>query len=393
VIPEGWNESLLDSVANRGSGHTPDKGFPEYWDGGIKWVSLADSKRLDNRLIYETDKQISATGLRNSSAVLHPEGTVILSRDAGVGKSAILASEMAVSQHFIVWRCKPKNKLCNRFLYYWLQWNKTEFERIAVGSTIKTIGLPYFKKLTIKHPPLEEQVKIAEVLTAWDDALETLGKLIAAKLELKRGLMQALLTGKKRFQEFKTREWQSVPFGEMTKPSSQKFDPKAVDKSFPCIELEHIDQGTGTLLAYTDSKKQLSIKNKFTKNDVLFGKLRPYLKKFLLAPFEGVCSTEIWVLQPGKNVSGEYLFRIVQSQEFIGSANVSSGSKMPRADWEYISEVTFKVPPLEEQIRIAEVLTTLDTELEGLRGQLQRIKTQKKGLMQHLLTGKTRVKV
>lgn len=122
-----WGMSLLDDLTHRGSGHTPDKAFPEYYNGGIKWVSLADSQRLDNGLIEETEIEISELGIKRSSAVIHPPGTVIMSRDAGVGKSAVLASNMAVSQHFIAWRCK-KELLDNWYLYYWLQYKKEYFE-------------------------------------------------------------------------------------------------------------------------------------------------------------------------------------------------------------------------------------------------------------------------
>jgi type I restriction enzyme S subunit len=145
----GWNISLLDQITNRGSGHTPNKQTAEYWNGGISWVSLSDCNKLDQRYIDSTDKKISVEGIKHSSAVLHPANTVIISRDAGVGKSAILQSEMAVSQHFIAWDCNQKKILLPLFLYYVLQLNKEEFERQAFGSTIKTIGLPYFKKLGI----------------------------------------------------------------------------------------------------------------------------------------------------------------------------------------------------------------------------------------------------
>jgi type I restriction enzyme, S subunit len=106
-LPKGWSTPLLDSVANRASGHTPSRTEPTYWNGGIKWVSLADSHRLDQLFIQETEHEISASGLRNSSAQLLPSGTVILSRDAGVGKSAIISGGMAVSQHFMAWTCGP----------------------------------------------------------------------------------------------------------------------------------------------------------------------------------------------------------------------------------------------------------------------------------------------
>ncbi len=186
-----WDEKRLEDLSIRGSGHTPNKSEPSYYNGGIKWVSLADSNKLDNRYIYETKIEISKEGLKNSSAVLHPSGTVIISRDAGVGKSAVLHSPMAVSQHFIVWRCDD-SKLSNWFLYYFLQVLKPQFEAIATGSTIKTIGLPYFKELRIFIPSLPEQQRIADCLTSLDELIS----LRAQKIDLlklhKKGLMQQL---------------------------------------------------------------------------------------------------------------------------------------------------------------------------------------------------------
>lgn len=63
-LPVGWSYNLLDNIAERCSGHTPSKSFPEYWNGGIKWISLADSCRLDKGYVYETDKEISLEGIK-----------------------------------------------------------------------------------------------------------------------------------------------------------------------------------------------------------------------------------------------------------------------------------------------------------------------------------------
>lgn len=192
--PREWEALPLDAVAARGSGHTPNKDVSSYWNGGIKWVSLADSHRLDRIYIHETDKEISEIGIANSSAVLHPEGTVILSRDAGIGKSAILGCNMAVSQHFMAWRCGEK--LNNLFLYFYLQREKPKFEAIAMGSTIKTIGLPFFKSYVVAVPPRREQDQVASIL------METEQDLAAHEAELdklrqqKIGLMDDLLTGR-----------------------------------------------------------------------------------------------------------------------------------------------------------------------------------------------------
>ncbi len=186
-----WETKRLEDLAKRGSGHTPSKSHPEYYDGGIKWISLADSKRLDDGLISETAVEISETGIQNSSAVRHQEGSVIVSRDAGIGKSAVMSEPMAVSQHFIVWTCSPR-LLHNWFLYHLLQNSKQLFERAAVGSTIKTIGLQFFVDLAFRVPGLTEQQRIA-------DCLNSIDKLISAEVEEleivkshKKGLMQQL---------------------------------------------------------------------------------------------------------------------------------------------------------------------------------------------------------
>jgi type I restriction enzyme S subunit len=186
-----WVESRLEDLSKRGSGHTPNKSNPEYYGGELNWVSLADSKRLDRGLISETETSISEEGIRHSSAVLHAVGSVIISRDAGVGKSAVMAKPMAVSQHFIVWTCDPR-RLSNWFLYHFLQVKKPLFESVASGSTIKTIGLPFFKELRLSISSLAEQTRIADCLSSLDDLISAESTKLSALKTHKKGLMQQL---------------------------------------------------------------------------------------------------------------------------------------------------------------------------------------------------------
>ena len=195
-IPKTWDIVLLDTVAQRGSGHTPDIKKPEFYNGGIKWISLADSNRLDNIHISETTKEISQKGIENSSAVIHPSGVVVLSRDAGIGKSAITKTEMAVSQHFMVWQCGEH--LNNYFLYYLLQFWKSLFESIAIGTTIPTIGLSFFKKFRIIFPQKIEQDKIANILSNVDSQIQSQTQYKEKLEKVKKSLMQKLLTGQVR---------------------------------------------------------------------------------------------------------------------------------------------------------------------------------------------------
>ena len=183
--------------------------------------------------------------------------------------------------------------------------------------------------------------------------------------------------------------WQKIELNEILSISSKKFNPISNNENKKCVELEHLSQETGKLLGYTNSSEQQSIKNSFEEGQILFGKLRPYLKKFWKAEFEGVCSSEIWVMN-GKKVKNDFLFYLVQTEKFNQIANVSSGSKMPRADWNYMSEIPFDIPPLKEQEKIAEILTTWDEAITKQTELLRAKELQKKALMQKLLSGEVR---
>ncbi len=198
LAPRAWQEVSLDELARRASGHTPNKKQPHYWNGGVGWVSLKDSFRLDKREILETTDETSEEGLANSSAVLLPKDTVVVLRDASVGRVGILGRPLATSQHFINYVCSPR--LNHLYLYSWFQRIRPFLEREATGNTVKTIGVGFFKSLKIPLPPRSEQDQIAKAILGIElrgEAEETSQR---AWQQVKRGLMQDLLSGRRRVQ-------------------------------------------------------------------------------------------------------------------------------------------------------------------------------------------------
>ena len=180
------------------------------------------------------------------------------------------------------------------------------------------------------------------------------------------------------------KDWKRFRLGDIVSINATKINPE-ISNSCPCIELEHLSQDTGQILGFVESSNQKSIKNSFQKGQILFGKLRPYLRKFWRAEFDGVCSSEIWVMS-GKKVSNNFLFYLIQTQKFIQIANVSVGTKMPRADWYYMQEIPFFIPPLAEQEKIAQILGVWDKGISVLKSLIEAKTKRKKALMQRLLT-------
>ncbi|MFI6285524.1 restriction endonuclease subunit S [Streptomyces sp. NPDC051018] len=182
-----WPTVPIRLVARLGSGHTPSRSVPKYWDNcTVPWITLADVWQLRSGttdVIRETKEKVSELGLANSAAVKHPADTVILSRTASVGFSAIMGADMATSQDFATWTCGPK--LNPRYLLHSLRAMAPDLKRIATGSTHKTIYMPDIEQLRVPVPPMDEQHRIANFLdaeTARIDRLLTLNNSVQMRL-------------------------------------------------------------------------------------------------------------------------------------------------------------------------------------------------------------------
>ena len=181
-------------------------------------------------------------------------------------------------------------------------------------------------------------------------------------------------------------DWDAVKFSDIVMLNKRKVNPK--DNEYEkCIELEHIDQGTGKLLGYSLASGKSSTKTQFKSGDILFGKLRPYLMKYCLPDFDGACSTEIFVFRSKPFVDNRFAFNIVRTDGFIAnSVSKSFGTKMPRTNWDIVGSYSFPLPPLPEQQKIASILTTVDDKISSIDQQIQQTEQLKKGLMEKLLT-------
>ncbi len=160
----------------------------------------------------------------------------------------------------------------------------------------------------------------------------------------------------------------SVQFGDIAKLRKSITKPDACAGQ-PYIGLEHIAEGSLSLNGIGTAEDVTSAKLRFYSGDILLGKLRPYFRKLIKAKFDGICSTDIWVIRAyDKNVDQNFLFYLMASDSFIDPiVQRSEGTRMPRAKWDVAEQLEFLMPPLPEQRRIAHILGTLDDKIENNR--------------------------
>ncbi|NHZ64973.1 restriction endonuclease subunit S [Massilia genomosp. 1] len=245
------------------------------------------------------------------------------------------------------------------FAFFFL--SSLDFSRHNSGGAQQSLNRNFIAPIPVRIPPLLEQEAIAQALSDADALIESLEQLVTKKRYLKRGAMQDLLTGGKRLPGF-GQGWELKRLGELITLYGERVDPQLNGVRDFCIELEHIGSSTGALLGSTSTGENSSLKSVFRAGDVLFGKLRAYLRKYWRADRAGVCSTEIWVLTPRENlIIGAYLFQIVQTDKFIEVASYSYGTHMPRSDWNVVKNYELPIPcDPEEQIAIAAILSDIN---------------------------------
>ena len=185
-------------------------------------------------------------------------------------------------------------------------------------------------------------------------------------------------------------DWDIVEFEEICQIRKQKVNPLFQSGEF-CVELEHLEPETGLLLGNTVTKPNSSIKTVFQNGDVLFGKLRAYLRKYWLANQDGVCSTEIWAFVATNKAINPFLFYVVQTEQFIKAASEAYGTHMPRSDWNVVKNYLLPLPPLPEQTAIATALSDTDALISSLQTLIAKTQAVKLAAMQNLLSGKIRL--
>lgn len=369
----------------------------DFSDSGVPLIRIGDI--TPNGLNISNSAKLPISHLTEyENFVLNINDTVIAMSGATTGKCTLVTQkDLPALLNQRVGRFRIKNGSIDKLFLYYIVSNNVYQQKLlldAVGGAQPNVSPKQIESVFCNVPILSDgtpnlpaQRRIAAILASADKVIAATQKTIAKYKQIKQGMMEDLLKPKE--------GWKMVKLGEVCMPSSEKYNPLTEDTFQYCIEMENINQESGTINGKSDITKLLSLKTKFHKGEVLYGKLRPYLKKYWLADFDGACSTEIWVLKNSENIDNQFLFYLFQSDCINRIANQSSGTKMPRADWKFMEKQTVSIPfkndkpDLTEQRRIAAILSGIDAKIAAEEKVLEKYEKVKKGLMERLLNGKT----
>ena len=238
--------------------------------------------------------------------------------------------------------------------------------KVATGISVYGVSQENLKNIKIMIPPLEEQKRIAEVLSLCDDVIENLTELIEKKEQYKKGVMQRLLSGEVRFKGF-TDEWKTI-----------KLHNKGIE--FANIERKMAD------------KRPFYIRKK---DEIIIGKQNYFNGSIAIVNEEfdnTICSNAIMSFKVNNSCNNKFIYSLLSRESYMKKYyHLANGTGQKELSENDFFNFTLSVPSLEEQKKIAGLLSVIDEEIENLKKQLELRKQQKKGLMQRLLTGKVRI--
>uniref|UniRef100_UPI003F80C18A restriction endonuclease subunit S n=1 Tax=Xanthomonas sp. 0924 TaxID=2835534 RepID=UPI003F80C18A len=399
TLPNGWQNVRLTDVARLESGHTPSKRNPQYWSGGVPWISLHDTEALDAWEIQATNQTITEAGLANSSARLLPKGTVVFSRTATVGKSTVMGRDMATSQDFACYVCGPR--VHNFYLALLLRSMRSEWKKLMAGSIHNTVYMPVFKNLAVDLPPHDEQVAIAEAMLDVDKFVESLEQLLTKKRQIKQGAMQELLTGKRRLPGFVC-PWEKSKLscmGVFLKGAGVKRD-EALSGDLPCIRYgeiytthsDHVRSFTSWISPSVAASATL-----IRQGDLLFagsGETKEEIGKCVafLDEMPAYAGGDILILRPTIVVDSMFLGYLLNVPAVVRQkASKGQGDAVVHINAKALGDIEVKLPEAQEQAAIAEVLYDMDAELATLEARLTKARALKQSMAQALLTGRIRL--
>jgi len=409
-IPAHWRTARLRYVARVCNGTTPSRDRFDYWSNGtVPWLA---SGQVNDYIVRKARELVTLPAVKESSLRVLPAGSVILGM-VGQGKtrgmSAYLAIDATINQNLA--GITPAKELDGRYLHYMLI-AAYDFQRnYGRGGNQAALNCAIVGSFPTLLPPRPEQDQIVAYLRAQDAH-------IARFIKAKRELIKLLTEQKLRIIDHAVTRgldpsvklkpsgiewlgevpvhWELRRLKFLASNTTNQTTTKASDEIY--LAMEHVQSWTGVARPLEGEVEFASTVKRFVADDVLFGKLRPYLAKVTRAKCNGVCVSEFLVLRSRKEIIlPAYLEQLLRCKRAIDLINSSTaGAKMPRADWTFIGNVRLPIPCKDEQEAILDYIEIetkdLDAAIARTEEEIKLIREYRDRLIADVVTGQVDVR-
>ena len=375
----GWVETSLGEIAEVVGGGTPSTIIGEYWDGDIVWLTPTEITSQDGTVVSDSIRKITDLGFKNSGAQMLPRGSVILTSRASVGFVALSGKELCTNQGFQ--SLIPKPSVLSKFLMFWIQQNRPEFESRSAGSTFKEISKSNVKSIKLQLPPLPEQKRIVDLITSVDSYIEALQQQLDSAKRSRNAVLHELLTaGGEGWVERKLPEVVEV-LDRMRKPINS-------------TERE-VRKGT---IPYYGANGQTGWIDEFIFNEelVLLGEdaidfADPSARKAYLIQGPSWVNNHAHVLRADKTIVNSYfLMESLNKVDYSQYVSFGTRSKLTQAS---MNGIKLLIPPIKIQEKFVDLLENFVEVIEATQKSIENSKVLRSGMLSDLLSGEHEIPV
>jgi type I restriction enzyme S subunit len=407
-----WATKRIDEIADVVAGGTPSTSVSEYWDGDIAWITPNDLSNHQDRFIVHGERNISELGLQKSAAKIVPQNTVLLTTRAPIGYLAIAQSSVSTNQGFKNLICKDE-ELNYEFLYYYIKLNVEYFKAFASGATFPELSGSALKKIKVTIPDLATQTRIADILSAYDDAIENNNRRIVLLEKAAQELYKEWFVrfrfpghGNAKFINGLPEGWEVVSFGTLADiiDGDRGVNYPKQDEFYSDGYCLFLNAGNVTKNGFafsnnayiTDEKDKALRKGKLSRNDIVLttrgtvGNVAFYDKN---VPCDVVrINSGMVILRDSGNVPSAFLY-ITLSGDYAQSMMTlyASGSAQPQLPIKDMRKMKILKPADDSLAQFAGVVDGVLSEVALLQAKSQNLAQQRDMFLPRLMSGKLEV--
>jgi type I restriction enzyme S subunit len=399
-----WQQTKLIDYCDIVNGKTPLRSNPSYWtDGEINWFTIDDMRR-QGRFISDTAQHITDIAQKESGLKLVPKDSVLVCCTASVGEVAYSLTNLTTNQQFNALIPKDRGLLDSVFLYYAVDYISPELTKQMGTTTFGFVSISKLGNLKIPFPRVKTQQKIASILSSVDDAIQKTDQIIQETEKLKQGLMNELLTkgiGHKKFKKTKLGElpevWKIKKLEEIASVNRGKFshrprnDARFYNGNIPFIQTGDVVNSRGRIKSFTQTlnEKGLGVSRMFPKGTIVMT-IAANIGDTGILEFDSCFPDSLVGIQPNSEVNNIYLEYFLRSRKpYLNSIATQSAQK--NINLQKLNPLLVALPPLAEQRKIAEILSSIDEKIEKELAEKEKLNSLKRGLMQDIFSQKVEV--